>query len=87
MMPEISRFFGIIIKMYFDEHNPPHFHAEFGEYRSTFSIETGQMIQGDFPPKKAALVTAWAIIHKVELEKNWHLMTEGVTGLKIKPLS
>lgn len=85
-MPEISRFYGIVIKMFSDEHNPPHFHAEFAEYRATFSIETGQMIQGDFPNVKAILVTAWATIHKDELLKNWELLAEGIRAKKIKRL-
>ena len=85
-MPEISRFYGIIIKMFADEHNPPHFHAEYGDDRATFSIETGQMIQGDFAPKKAALVTAWAIIHRDELLKNWTILAEGLKANKIDPL-
>lgn len=85
-MPEISRFYGIVIKMFADEHNPPHFHAEHGDYRATFSIETGQMIQGDFPPKKSALVTAWAIIHKEELLRNWTILAEGLKANKIDPL-
>lgn len=85
-MPEISRFFGIIIRMYSDEHNPPHFHAEYAEYRATFSIETGQMIQGDFPNQKSALVTAWAIIHKSDLLKNWNILAEGLGAKKINPL-
>ncbi len=53
-MPEISRFLGIIIKMFIKEHNPPHFHAFYGEYAAVFSIETGQMIQGDLPAKKSS---------------------------------
>lgn len=69
-MPEISRFFGIIIKMFADEHNPPHFHVEYGEFRATFSIETGQIIQGELPLNKSALVTAWAIIHQKHLFQN-----------------
>lgn len=85
-MPEISRFYGIIIKMYADEHNPPHFHAEYGGLRATFSIETGQMIQGEFPINKAAIVTAWAIIHKESLLKNWERLAEGIQAAKIKPL-
>ena len=85
-MPEISRFYGIVIKMYADDHNPPHFHAECAEYRATFSIETGQMIQGDFPNTKSALVIAWAIIHKDELLKNWVLLAEGILPKKIKKL-
>ena len=85
-MPEISRFFGIVIKMFFDDHNPPHFHTEFAEYKATFSIETGQMIQGDFPHNKTSLVTAWTVIHQEELMKNWNLLAEGVNPKKIKKL-
>ena len=84
-MPEISRFFGIVIKMFYDDHNPPHFHAEY-EYKATFSIETGQMIQGDFPQNKAFLITAWSIIHQVELLKNWNLLVKGLPPKKIKRL-
>jgi hypothetical protein len=85
-MPEISRFFGIIIKMYYDEHNPPHFHAEYAEFKATFSIETGQMIQGNFPQNKSALVTAWTIIHQETLLQNWHTLFEGLKPIKIEPL-
>ena len=85
-MPEISRFYGILIKMFSDEHNPPHFHAEYGEERATFSIDTGQMIQGYISPNKAALITAWAIIHKNELLKNWITLEEGTGAKKINPL-
>lgn len=85
-MPEISRFYGIVIKMFSDDHNPPHFHAEFAEYRATFSIETGQMIQGDFPQNKTSLVTAWTIIHQEELVVNWELLAEGIPAQKIKKL-
>lgn len=86
-MPEISRFLGIIIKMFIKEHNPPHFHAFFGEHAAVFSIDTGQMIQGDFPSKKAALVTAWAILHQEELLKNWNSLMKDLKAKKIKPLS
>jgi hypothetical protein len=85
-MPEISRFLGIIIRMYPKEHNPPHFHAFHGDDVGVFSIETGQMIQGDFPFKKAALVTAWTIIHCDELLLNWNRLDNGQQILKIKPL-
>ncbi|MEI8366513.1 MAG: DUF4160 domain-containing protein [Parachlamydiaceae bacterium] len=85
-MPEISRFFGIVVKMFSDEHNPPHFHANYGEYRATFSIETGQMIQGDMPPNKSALVTAWAIIHREDLISNWQCLEAGSGAQKINPL-
>lgn len=85
-MPEVSRFLGIIIRMFIREHNPPHFHAFYGGDVAVFSIETGQMIQGDFPRKKAALVTAWAIIHQRELLKNWNSLIKGGESKKIEPL-
>ena len=68
------------------EHNPPHFHAFYGEFAAVFSIDTGQMIQGDFPTKKAALVTAWTIIHQKELLKNWDNLLKGIEFEKIDPL-
>lgn len=86
-MPEISRFHGITIQMFLKEHNPPHFHAFYGGDIAVFSIDTGQMIQGEFPSKKAALVTAWAIIHKDELLTNWNSLSNGEKATKIKALS
>jgi hypothetical protein len=85
-MPEISRFEGITIKMFINEHNPPHFHAFYSSDVACFSIETGQMIQGDFPSRKASLVTAWAILHQKELLQNWKALLEGLKANKIKPL-
>jgi len=85
-MPEICRFLGIAVKMFIREHNPPHFHAFYGEYAAVFSIETGQIIQGDFPTRKAALVTAWAILHQKELMKNWNHLLRGLEATKIDPL-
>lgn len=85
-MPEISRFLGIIIRMYWSDHYPSHFHAFYGEEVGVFSIDTGQMIKGDFLSKKAALVTAWAIIHRKELLKNWDNILRGSKVIKIEPL-
>ena len=85
-MPEISRFFGIVIKMFFNEHAPPHFHAFYGEFKATFSISTGQMIEGEFPQKQSVYVTAWALLHEKELMANWKLLTTGKGFKKIDPL-
>ena len=86
-MPELSRFEGIIIRMFGrGEHNPPHFHAIHGDDVAVFSIKTGQMIEGDLPSKKAALVTAWTILHQDELLKNWNNLINGEKTSKIKPL-
>jgi hypothetical protein len=85
-MPEISRFLGIIIKMFFKEHAPPHFHAFYGEFKATFSISTGQMIEGEFPQRQSVYVTAWALLHEKELMANWKSLTAGKGFKKINPL-
>ena len=68
------------------EHNPPHFHAEYGGETATFSIETGQMIQGDLSKNKVPLITAWALIHQEELLMNWGNLQKGLGYKKITPL-
>jgi hypothetical protein len=72
-MPEISRFYGIVIKMFFrrKEHNPPHFHAIYGEYVSEFDINTLDVIIGDLPAKAVALVKEWGALHQKELMSIW----------------
>lgn len=72
-MPVIARFYGLIIKMYFQqsEHNPPHFHVVYGEYLGEIDIRTLEMLEGDLPPKALALVREWATIHKDDLLKIW----------------
>lgn len=84
-MPEISRFFGIVIYIYYDEHNPPHFHAEYGEHAISVEIRTG-IIQGYFPKKALATVMKWHSLHKEELMKNWKLALTGKPLKTIKPL-
>lgn len=86
-MPEISRFFGIIIYMYAKDHLPPHFHAEYNGEEAMFSIETGNIIVGDLPRKPIRLVKAWVELHREELMENYRLLQEEVGSfLKIKPL-
>lgn len=70
-MPEISRFYGIVIYMFFNDHNPPHFKVVHGEYEANIIIENGQLLNGDLPLSKIKLVQAWAEIHKAELLKMW----------------
>ncbi|MFH1321088.1 MAG: DUF4160 domain-containing protein [Bacteroidota bacterium] len=70
-MPEISRFFGIIITMYADDHPPPHFHARYGEYNARFEIESGDLMEGSFPKKQLRLIQAWTELHRDELIENW----------------
>lgn len=68
-MPEISRFYGIVIKMFFDDHDPPHFHSEYGEHQAIVSIDTLAVIAGKLPPRAMGLVTEWASLHQDELRE------------------
>ncbi len=72
-MPEISRFFGIIIAMYYNEHNPPHFHARYGDYKIEIDIQTIAVLAGKFPPRALGLVIEWATLHQDELMADWQL--------------
>ncbi len=71
-MPEISRFYGIIVYMFFNDHNPPHFKVKYGEFIANIVIENGNILNGDLPISKLKLVAAWAEIHKEELLKMWN---------------
>ena len=85
-MPEISRFFGIVITMYFNDHEPPHFHVRDGEHRAAMGLERFELTQGALPPRVLALVLEWAQLHHAELRDNWtRLKTEG-TFTPIAPL-
>jgi hypothetical protein len=71
-MPEISRFLGMIITMYFDEHNPPHFHVRYNEFRASIDISTLNIIAGSLPAKVRGLVVEWAELHQNELLTMWN---------------
>ncbi len=85
-MPEVSRFFGIIISMYYADHNPPHFHARYGDDEAIISIENMGIIDGYLPSRVFSLVVEWALEHKEELFVNWNLLTQNRPINKIKPL-
>ena len=70
-MPAISRFFGIVIAMFYADHNPPHFHVRYGEQQAVVDIETLSVIAGALSPRARALVIEWAALHQEELRKNW----------------
>ena len=84
-MPQISRFFGIVIAMYHDDHQPPHFHARYGGKEIQVGIAAAQ-IKGDFPPRARALVLEWWSMHQRELEANWLLLADGKQPNWIEPL-
>lgn len=87
-MPVISRFYGILIKMYFGDHVPPHFHAEYNEFIAQISIVDFAIVEGWLPPKALGLVAEWASLHKDELMENWNSLSENGEGTykKIEPL-
>jgi len=70
-MPEISRFLGITISMYFDEHNPPHFHVLYNEHRASMDIRTLNITTGSLPARVRGLVEEWAELHREELLQMW----------------
>jgi hypothetical protein len=86
-MAEISRFYGIIIQMFGNDHNPPHFHAVFNEYRAIIEIESGEILKGIIPGKQLKYIQVWLDIHKNELMENFNnLRSEIQTFSKIQPL-
>jgi len=85
-MPEICRFYGIIIYMYYNEHQPPHFHAVYGEYQALISIETLSVIAGSLTPRALGLVIEWAGRNKTHLEILWEKAINHQVLDKIAPL-
>ncbi len=84
-MPEISRFYGIIIYMYMNEHQPPHFHVWYNDYKAIITIEDG-VVTGSLPRRALKLVYEWLDLHKVELMDNWKRMEQKNELLNIEPL-
>lgn len=70
-MPEISRFFGVVITMYYGDHQPPHFHVRYGEQRALIAIDTPSLLQGRLSPRTFGMVMEWAVAHQAELRENW----------------
>ena len=85
-MPEISRFFGIVIKMFFDDHNPPHFHAEYAGDLALIGIRNLSVFSGRLPPRAMGLVIEWATLHQQELLANWERAQAQEELHKIAPL-
>jgi hypothetical protein len=86
-MPELSCFLGIAILMYFDDHNPPHFHVRYNDFRAIISIKDLALLEGQLPPRVLGLVMEWAGLHKNELLDNWNMVKETGKWFKIEPLT
>jgi hypothetical protein len=84
-MPVISRFYGIVIAMYFNDHNPPHFHAKYSGYEALYNF-SGDIIEGSLPNRASKLVADWIVLHKEELEDNWAKARAGEPLSPIEPL-
>ena len=85
-MPTISWFFGILIRMYYDDHNPPHFHVLYGEYEAMISIDTLEVIKGKLPRRVLALVLEWAALSRNDLKVDWELAVLHEPLNQIEPL-
>ena len=85
-MPELSRFFGIVITMYARDHNPAHFHARYGEYEVLIGIESSQVLRGSLPRHAQSMVEQWCDLHRSELSVAWNALRHGSNPGKIAPL-
>ena len=85
-MPEISRFFGIIIAMYYDDHAPPHFHVRYGDQRAIIAISSLALLRGRLSPRVFGMAVEWASLHQDELLENWKLARQQAQLNRIDPL-
>jgi hypothetical protein len=85
-MPEISRFFGVVIRMFYNDHAPPHFHAEYGEHEALIEIDTLAVNQGELPRRVHAFVLEWASQHRDELRADWELARTRQPLVPVAPL-
>ena len=84
-MPELSRFFGIIIAMYWSDHNPPHFHARYGGYRAAIHFD-GRVLEGGLPRRALSMVREWLAQHRSELQRNREFAQQDRALPRIQPL-
>jgi Domain of unknown function (DUF4160) len=85
-MPEISRFFGIIISMYYNDHPPPHFHVRYGQQKAIVSIQDLSILEGKLSSRVWSLVLDWASLHQAELMENWNFARQNIPLDGIEPL-
>lgn len=85
-MPAVSRFFGIVVAMFYDDHIPPHFHVRYAEHSAKVAIDTLEITEGRLPRRVLSLVLEWAATHRDELRTNWQLARAGLPLNPIEPL-
>jgi hypothetical protein len=86
ILPELSRFFGIIIRMYYDDHPPPHFHALYGEAEAQIGIDPIVVLQGNLPRRAMSMAIEWSALHQRELLENWERTQDNRPVQRIEPL-
>jgi hypothetical protein len=85
-MPEVSRFFGIVVQMYYDDHQPPHFHVRYAGRKALIAIESMAVLRGGLSPRALGMVTEWAALHREELMEDWNLARAEAQLKPIAPL-
>lgn len=85
-MPEISRFYGLVVKMYYNDHNPPHFPVRYGEAEGIFGIDSLTLLGGNLPPRARRLALEWAALHQNELQERWQQVCNYLPPDPIEPL-
>jgi hypothetical protein len=85
-MREISRFLGLVVAMFYNDHAPPHFHARYGEHKATVGIAPPVLVEGSLPPRVPGLVVEWATLHQAELLADWERARTRQALLAIAPL-
>jgi hypothetical protein len=86
-MPEVCRFYGIIIMMFYKDHTPPHFHAKYGNFTAYFDIKTGEIIDGEMPRRATRLIQDWSELNKEKLLLNWiESQKDNPQFIEIEPL-
>ena len=86
-MPVLSTFFGIVVRMFHDDHGPPHFHVQYAEYSAVIDMETGRLLAGALPRRCGALVEEWRNLRVAELRAAWKAAQAGKAPKRIGPLT
>mgnify|MGYP001566021829 CR=1 FL=1 len=86
-MPEVSRFFGIVVRMFFDEHPPAHFHADYAEFSAVVRVQPIEVLESTLPPRAVSMVLEWAARNQAGLIDNWERLHSGQAVRRLPPLT
>lgn len=85
-MPELARFYGIVVRMYYSDHSPPHFHAYYGSFEAVIAVHDLSVVAGALPARAMGLVAEWAQLHRAEISAAWERASSNEPPGKIDPL-